>query len=70
MTIQKLASKLAKSEDGRSQAKVGDIRQLLKILAQEIQKNPTEVMECLCKYSRSVKPRAEQEAEVATNPAP
>lgn len=40
MTINQLASKLTIAEDGKSEAKIGDVRQILKLLAIEIKKDP------------------------------
>jgi hypothetical protein len=34
MTVQKLASEIAKREGGKSQARIGDIRQVLKIITE------------------------------------
>lgn len=53
--VAKLASKLAKEEGGKSQATIGDVRHLLKLLAKEIKKDPTCTMQLLLKYSEKVK---------------
>lgn len=53
--IAKLASKLAKAEGGKSQASIGDVRQILKLLACEIRKDPASTIQLLLKYSEKQK---------------
>lgn len=54
-TINELASTLAKNEGGKTQARIGDIRQLLKLLAIEIKKNPIQIISLLLRYAAKQK---------------
>ena len=50
MNIKELCSKLAYSEGGISNVKIGDIREVIKLLADEIGENK-EVLELLYQYA-------------------
>ena len=49
--VNALASRIAKAEEGKSEAKIGDIRQLLGLIADEVIKDPSTVY-ALAQYGR------------------
>lgn len=58
--LNRLASRIAKEEGGNSEAKIGDIRQILKALADEINRDPLGTIGLLTSYAvkRSGKKRS------------